>query len=322
MFTTTAYLIVLAILFTLLGIASFICYRMARQGSRLMVTAALKRFASDFSLEFWPDKSPYHLDLARQTGRSRDGISNVLLRKLGDAELVWFEVQVSGGSMARHEPRVAIRKPGKAFPKFALAKRTFASRVSLWTDMKRVPSRDQSLDARLNLYGDDLEAVRRLFEPSLREKLASPDITASMIVRGNGEWLLFNVKGFRSVYVWPSIAMVTQDLKTFLSWMGKAIAAAGLFFPIETGATTFRVLSADGLLVRGAGRDKSDTLLVLGAIVLGLLAAMPTLVVEGDSAAVATGVLLAAALIATGAFVSRRYKRALARTINSLARGL
>ena len=97
MFTSTASLIVVATLFALLGIGSFIGYRMVSRGSRLMVTAALKRFASDFGLNFWTHSSPYHDELANLTGRSRDAISNVLLRKLGDAELVWFEVLVSGG---------------------------------------------------------------------------------------------------------------------------------------------------------------------------------------------------------------------------------
>jgi hypothetical protein len=322
MFTSTTNLIVVTILFALLGIWAFIGYRMVIQGSRLIVKAALKRFASDFGLEFWTDNSPYDFELARLMGRSRDAITNVLRRELGNVELIWFEVLVYKRKSAFYEPRVAIRRAGSSFPKFALAKRSLAGCAPLWWEMHRVPFGEDALDARLKLFADDAEAVRRLFDPSLREKIACANIPPSMIVRGNREWLLFNVKGFRSFYGWPSVATVTQDLKTFLSWMGIVIATAGLFFPIETEATTLRVPSADGLLVRGAGRDKGDTLFILAALAFWLLAAMPTLVVEGDSAAVATGILLVAALIVTGAIVSRLYKRALARTIDSLARGL
>ena len=322
MFTSTASLIVVATLFALLGIGSFIGYRMVSRGSRLMVTAALKRFASDFGLNFWTHSSPYHDELANLTGRSRDAISNVLLRKLGDAELVWFEVLVSGGKTLRHEPRVAIRKAGSPFPKFALARRPLIGCVSLWMEMQRVSLGDQAFDARFSLFGHNAESVRNLFNPSLREKLAGAEIPLSMVVRGNGEWLLFNVKGFRSFYGWPAVQRVTQDLRPFVSWIGKAVATAELFFPIETDATTFMIPSAEGLLVRGAGRDKRDTLLILAALAFWLAALIPGQVVEGDPAVVATGILLAVALSATGVIISRLYKRALARTTDSLARGL
>jgi len=82
------------------------------------------------------------------------------------------------------------------------------------------------------------------------------------------------------------------------------------------------VPSGDSLRVHGTGRDKGDTLLILAALAVWLLTAIPSQVVDGDSAVVATGVLLAVALSATGAIISRLYRKSLARTTDSLARGL
>ena len=116
-------------------------------------------------------------------------------------------------------------------------------------ELQRVPLGDQAFDARFSLFGHNAESVRNLFNPSLREKLAGAEIPLSMVVRGNGEWLLFNVKGFRSFYGWPAVQRVTQDLRPFVSWIGKAVATAELFFPIETDATTFMIPSAEGASV-------------------------------------------------------------------------